>query len=255
MNDAETSPKVVVINEAFAKKYWGDNSPIGYPVMLDGESLAREVVGVVGDVRQTGLVKDAAPQVYLPYFQPYLLRFPPLDISLFIRVSVDPKLIINPVREQVASIDPTLPIFRIKNMVDVVSESITDYRFRGVLLGIFASLALIMAVIGVYGVVAYSVASRTHEIGVRMALGATPQMVLLMILREGALLAFIGIGIGITAAVGLNRFIASLLYGVSPADPVTVIGSALLILAGALAACAFPAVSASRIEPSVALRV
>lgn len=252
--DNESSPKVVVVNETFAKKFWGDGNPIGQTIELDGENVPREVVGVVGDIKLAGLTNKISPQMYLPYQQPYRFRQAPLSISLVVRADVKPSAMIDSLRRAINSVDSTLPIFQIKAMEEVVSNSTAEYRFRSILLASFALIAILLAVVGVYGVVSYAARSRTHEIGIRMALGATPLRLILMILSEGWKLSLLGIGLGVPTALWLSKFIVSVLYGVSPADPRLFIFSASLVVAGALLACIIPAFSASRITPVTALR-
>jgi putative ABC transport system permease protein len=253
-DDIENAPKVVLINETLARLFWGETNPIGQSLQVADESVAREIVGVVGDVKYTGLSRGTEPQFYLPYPQPLAGRQLPLDMILVVRASDDAKTLVSTLREQVASIDEYLPVFRERTMEEVLSESTSVYRFRGVLLGSLALLALGLAVAGVYAVVAHSVASRKREIGIRMSLGAQPQDILLMILREGVLLAFTGVIIGTAAALALNRFISSLLYGISPTDIVTLTWSAFTLIAAALIACLIPALRSSRIEPATVLR-
>lgn len=254
VNDTENSPRVVLINQTLARLFWSERNPIGQSLVVAGESDAREIVGVVGDVKCTRLSKETEPQFYLPYFQPIAGRQPPLEMVLVIRTSTDGQPLISTLREQVALIDESLPVFHERTMEEVRSESTSAYRFRGILLGSFAVIALILAVVGVYAVVAYSVASRTREIGMRMSLGATPRNVLVMILREGAVVTLAGISVGTAAAFVLNRLMSNLLYGVSPTDPLILMWSALTLTGGALLACLLPALRASSLEPSVALR-
>lgn len=253
-NDTEASPKVVVVNEAFAKTFWGNGNPIGQTIELDGEVAPREVIGVVGDIKLVGLTGKISPQVYLSYQQPYRAGQPPLTVSLVVRTDMSPAFIIDPLRKAIMSVDPTLPIFQIKTMEEVVNNSTADFRFRGFLMGSFALIAILMAVVGVYGVVAYAVRARTHEIGVRMALGATPPSIMIMMMSDGVRLALAGLALGVPASLWLSGFIASVSYGVNPTDSLLLALSALLVMAGTLLACLIPALSASRITPVEALR-
>jgi ABC-type antimicrobial peptide transport system permease subunit len=161
---------------------------------------------------------------------------------------------IESLRKAIMSVDPTLPVFQIKTMEEVVHNSTAEYRFRGILMGGFALIAMLMAFVGVYGVVEHSARARTYEIGVRMALGATPRNVMLMILGEGGKLALMGVALGIPASLWLAKFIAIVLYGVRPTDLPTLMSSAILVMIGALLACIVPAFSVSRLTPVVALR-
>lgn len=252
--DNEASPKVVVVNETFAKNFWGNSNPIGQTIELDGENVPREVIGVVGDIKLAGLANKVSPQMYLPYQQPYRFRQAPLSISMVVRTEVPPSVMIDSLRRVILSVDPTLPIFQIKTMEEVVNNSTAEYRFRGILMASFALIAILLAVVGVYGVVAYAARARTHEMGIRMALGATPKKVMLMILSEGWKLALLGISLGVPASLWLAKFLISVLYGVSPADPLMLLLSALLVMTGALLACIIPALSTSKISPVEALR-
>ena len=253
-SDTEASSKVVVINETFAKNFWRSSNPIGQTIELDGEATPREIIGVAGDIKLAGLTSKTSSQMYLPYQQPYRSRQAPLALVLVVRTDVKPSVMIDSLREAIRSVDPTLPVFQIQTMEDVVSNSTSEYRFRGILMVGFALIAILMAVVGVYGVVAYVARARTYEIGVRMALGATPLKVMLMILKEGWTLALTGVALGIPASLWLAKFISSILYGVSPTDPLILALSAVLVLVGALLACIIPAFSVSRIAPVAALR-
>lgn len=214
----------------------------------------REIVGVVGNTKHEDLTRAAEPQFYLPYRQPYRGGQPSPNLTLVVRSQTDPKLIIGSLRSLVASIDRGLPVFRVRTMEDVIADSAVAYRFRGLLFGLFALLGLSLSVVGVYGVTAYSVSTRTREIGIRLSLGAEPRDILLMVLREGVGLALIGVILGMVASFWLSRLITSLLYGVSASDPGTLIGAALVLFVSALLACALPAIVASKVDPAMALR-
>ncbi|MBO0727350.1 MAG: FtsX-like permease family protein, partial [Blastocatellia bacterium] len=191
---------------------------------------------------------------YLPYRQPYRGGGLAPNLTLVVRAQSDPKLIVNSLRGMVASIDRDSSVFHIRTMEDVIADSTAAYRFRGFLFGLFAILALLLSVVGVYGVTAYSVSARTREIGIRLSLGAEPRDILLMVLREGVGLALIGVILGMAASFWLSRLITSLLYGVNGSDPETLIGAALVLVVGALLACALPALAASKVDPAIALR-
>ncbi|MGH9839608.1 MAG: ABC transporter permease [Blastocatellia bacterium] len=253
-SDSENTRKVALVNETLAKRLWGSKDPVGQLLALDGESDGREVVGCVGDVKYRGLAMKAEPELYLPYLQPLRLRNAPREITLVVRTHSDPKSLIPVLRSQVSSIDNGVPIFRVRTLQEVIGNSTADYRFRGTLLGSFALLSLIMAIVGVYGVISYSVVSRTHEVGIRMSLGATPRSILLMVLQEGANLVFIGLLTGFIALLGLSRLLSNLLYGIGQNDPLTLAISALSIVLGSLIACIYPALTASKIDPALALR-
>ncbi|MFI5126300.1 MAG: FtsX-like permease family protein, partial [Candidatus Acidiferrales bacterium] len=174
--------------------------------------------------------------------------------SFLVRVRAVPLMSVTAIREALHQVDPTEPLTQIETMDQVVSGSLKDWRFHAVLLGIFAALALVIAAIGVYGVISYSIAQRTHEIGIRLALGAQRRDVLRLVVSQGARLALAGIAVGVLAAIGLTRLMASLLYGVTPTDPVTFLAVAVLLLIVALVACYIPARRAMRVDPMVALR-
>lgn len=253
-NDTETAPKVVIVNETLARLQWGDQNPVGQTLVIEGESGIREVVGVVGDTKQQDLTLAAKSQFYLPYQQPYRGMQPALNLTLVVRAKADPKLLINSVHGMVASIDKDLPVFRVRTMEGVITDSTAAYRFRGFLFGLFAFLALLLSVVGVYGVAAYSVTTRTREIGIRLSLGAEPRGILLMVLREGLVLASIGVGLGVIASFWLSRLVTSLLYGVNAADPGIFITAALILVVGTLLSSIFPALTASKVDPAKALR-
>lgn len=252
--DGETSPKVMIINQSLAQFLWEGESPLGRTVTIGGEKEPREVIGVVKDVKQKGLIKDTEPQFYIPYLQALGGKQPPLDMTIVVKSTADSQTLVGPFRSQVASLNKDLPIFRVRTMSDVLSESIADFRFRSVVLSLFALLAISLAGTGVYGVIAYSVSTRNQEIGIRMSLGATPSTIIRMILKEGAILAVSGAVIGVAASFATNRFIASLLYGVKPSDPWTLFYAVAILLTAAFVACALPAWIAGKVEPVQALR-
>lgn len=252
--DDEYSAKVIIISESLAQKHFGGRGAIGQSLIIEGENNTREIVGVVGDIRQVALDKESKPQIYLPHSQPNRGMRPSLNLVIVFRSNISPNLVTNDLRSLLSSIDRDLPIFGVRPMEEVVVTSASTYRFRGILLGGFAIIALILAVIGVYSVVSYSALSRVHEIGVRMSLGAKPQNILFMVLREGVSLSLLGVGIGIIISFGLNRYIASLLYGVVPTDKATMILASLTLIICTLLACLIPAFTASKVDPAVALR-
>jgi ABC-type antimicrobial peptide transport system permease subunit len=252
--DTDSSKKVVIINESLANKLWEGENPIGRILTVPPNKEPREIVGIVRDVKQLDLIQPMNSQFYLPCEQPMGNGQPALNVVLVIRTSVPPQTLVNTLRGQVASLDRELPVFRVRTMKEVLTESIAAYRFRGVLMSLFAILAITLAVTGVYGVVSYSVSKRTHEIGIRMSLGANPANILRMILREGTVLAVSGVIIGVAVSLAINRFISGLLYGVSPFDFATLMYSAAILVVGALIASALPAWMASKIDPSNALR-
>ena len=214
------------------------------------EPAPREIVGIVGDIRESSLARLPEPTLYVPYAQS-----PVTTAGAFIvRTTGRPLNLVPDVRALVHGIDDQLPITGVQQMPDVVASSVVDWRFRAVLLGAFGVLALFIAAIGVYGVISYSVAQRTQEIGVRVALGALRRDVLGLVVWHGMRTALIGIGVGLAGAYGLTRLMANLLFDVSATDPLTFFGIALLLMLVAVAACVVPARRAMSIDPMVALK-
>ena len=200
----------------------------------------------------TARSSDAPLTIYMPYEQgpSFLLSF----MAIAVRTAGDPFALVNAVRTQVQSVDPEIPVFGVSSMEELISKSVSEPRFNSVLLASFAGLALLLAAVGIYGVIAYSVTQRTHEIGIRMALGAEPRRVAKRIVEEGARLALIGIALGIVASLVLARLIANFLFGVTATDPSTFCGVSILLTLVALAACYIPARRAAKVDPIVALR-
>ena len=248
-SDLSKKPENIVVNETFAKSFIGDDNPIGRRVRaLDGQF--HEIIGVVGDARQWGLDRQASAEIYFSFGQLSLGQ----EAALVVRTGSDPANLVSAVRSAITDVNREAPITRIRPMTQAVEDSMGSSRFNMILMTIFAGVALVMASIGLYGVISYSVSQRTHEIGIRMALGASRQSVLGLVLRNGMTLALIGVGFGVGAALGLTRLIASLLFGVSPTDPFTFIAISLLLTGVALLACFVPAHRATRVDPMIALR-
>lgn len=253
-SDVETSQPVVVVNEFFAKRHWPGQSAIGKHMHTGGygatQSPWRTVVGVVADVRERGLLLDMKPAMYLSTEQ---VKRPGADY-LVVRTSQDPLAAANLVREAVWSVDSQQPVARIRSMDQIIENNVADRKRPMVLLGIFAALALVLACIGVYGVLAYAVEQRTREIGVRMAIGARPLDVTRMVVLHGLRLGLVGLACGAGLAFLLGRLLQSLLYGVRPAAPFVFLTTGAALLAVALLACVIPAYRASRVDPVIALR-
>lgn len=255
--DTDDSPKVVIVNESFARKYLGGIDQIGQKItFLTWDGPWREIVGVARDVRDIGLGEPAQPQIYLPALQPREggNGLPPLDFALVVRTTGDPRAVIGPVRERVRAVDRDLPVFGVRTLEEVVAESASPYRFRGALLGSFGLSALLLALLGVYGLVSYTVACRTHEIGVRMVFGAQQSDILSLILRQAASLAVVGVIIGVALVLIVGRLVASLLFELKYYDPLTTGVSCLVIVVGVIAASIIPALRASRLEPARLIR-
>jgi putative ABC transport system permease protein len=249
--DRADSLPVVVINETFARTFWPDRSPLGARLRLDGEAWLT-IVGVVADVRERGLESGAKPGVYVPVCQNPNAWAIPEDLG--IRTAVDPLSLVSAVRTAIWSVDPEQPIFRIRSMDETLDLEVAGRNQDMVLLTAFAGLALLLASIGIYGVLSYAVAQRKREMGLRMALGADARNVTRMVMSQGMRLAGLGLAIGTVAALALTRLMVNLLYGVSAADPATFIGVIVLLFVVALLACYVPAARAARMDPIQALR-
>src|SRR3984885_5481255 len=250
--DNETAPDVALVNSTLARRFFTDGDPIGKRFLWGQPGKDEKwitIVGVVADTRLYGLDNPARLEVYSPYRQR-----PSADMSLVVRSAVDPASLTSSIRAAVAAIDKDQPLFDIHTMQQLVDDSISTRRLTLVLLGIFSALAVILAAIGIYGVMAYSVALRTQEIGIRMALGAQQKDVLRLVLGQGARIAFFGVAIGLATAAALARLLSSLLFSVSSSDPFTFATVAALLVAVALLACYIPARRALRVDPIIALR-
>ena len=248
--DREGAPRVVIISETFARKFFPDEDPLGHRLTLDlGDPWTGEIIGVVGNIRHRNLADEPFREMYTN-----IAQTPRGQVNLVVRTQSDPAAVTSAVKNEVQALDKDLPIYSPKTMAQRVSESAAAPRFRTMLLGLFAGLALVLAGVGIYGVIAYSVTQRTHEIGIRMALGAQRRDILKLILGRGIVLTLIGVGIGLCGALLMTRVMASLLFGVSATDPVTFFGVSLLLMAVALLASYLPARRATRVDPMVALR-
>ena len=244
------STKVVIVNETMARQLWPGESPIGrrFSIWRD-ENFPREVVGIVGDTKES-LDKEAGYQMYVPYAQDAGWG----SLSLVVRTGGDPSVMAGSVREAIRAVDKGVPTYNLKTMNDVVSISAAPRRIPMLLLSAFAGVAMFLAMLGIYGVTSYYVTQRTHEIGIRMALGARMVDVLKLVLRRALMLALIGIGIGIAGAVAITRYMTTLLFGVKAIDVITFVGVAVVLVAVVLVACLVPARRAAKIDPLEALR-
>jgi putative ABC transport system permease protein len=251
--DSKDAPAVVV-NAALVRKYYRDEEPLGKPIYLgapDNRLFQRaSIVGVVSDTRDAGLGNSPLPTVYIPTtVMPWWNRF-----SFVVRTQQDPIAVASAVRAAVREIDATLPVRDMQTMETVLSTAIAPARWSTALLGVFAGIALVIAVLGVFGVLSYIVTQRTRELGIRIALGAAPGQVRRMVVRRGLALGGAGIAAGFVASVLLTRFMASLLFGVTPTDPLTFAGVAMLLALAAVLASYLPAARATRVDPMCALR-
>ncbi|HKP73259.1 MAG TPA: ABC transporter permease, partial [Pyrinomonadaceae bacterium] len=250
--DAKDTPKVTLIDERLAREYWPNESPLGKRIRFgppESNEPWHTIVGVVREVRHERLDMATRKTVYVPFQQ-----MPDREMTLTLRTAIDPASLVGAVREQVKAIDPNQPVTDVRKMTEVVSRSVWQPRLYAILFGVFAAVALILASVGIYGVMSYAVSQRTHEIGIRMALGARASDVLKMVLGQGLLLALIGVVVGLGAAFSLTRLMASLLYEVSANDPATFTVIALLLMFVALLACYIPARRATKVDPMIALR-
>jgi putative ABC transport system permease protein len=243
-------PRVVVIDETLARRFFPNEDPIGKHLRVpDATRPAREIVGVVGGVRDTGFDQQPRPTIYFPS-----LQSPDQTMSLVVRTSVPPGSILPAIKSAIWSVDKNQPVFDVKSMDEIISGNVSAQRLAFLLLGVFAFLALALAAIGIYGVTSYLVSERTHEIGVRMALGAQPLDVSRLVLSHGAKLVAVGVITGAVAALALTRLLTNLLFGVSASDPWTFVGVGLLLIVVAVIASYIPARRATRVDPLVALR-
>ncbi|HEV2492438.1 MAG TPA: ABC transporter permease [Terriglobia bacterium] len=254
-HDTENSPQVLIISQSVANHLWPHDDPIGRHIDPSGNTTSNwyTVVGVVGDVKQRSLDETLNPVIYTPYAQspiPFMMQ----DITFVVRTAPDPAALIGPARRAIDEVDPNLPVFDAATMSQLVSQTVDEPRFNTFLLGVFATLAVLLAMVGIYGVMSYATSQRTHEIGIRMALGAEREDVLKLVVGQGIRLTLAGVGIGLAGAFALTRLLAKFLYGVGPLDLATFAGAAVLITAVALLAAYIPARRATRVDPMVALR-
>jgi predicted permease len=253
-SDTDKTPPVALINEAFARTYWPNEDPLGkhlkLPLQGDPSSFSwTTVIGVLADARTESLADSSVPQMYLSLYQRRAK-----DLAIFVRGRLDTAAIPVELRGQVQSVNPELPVFGARMLEDLLSASLAERRFSMEMVALFALTALLLAGLGIYGVISYLVNERTHEIGIRVALGAESRNILRMVLRQGLLLALAGAAVGLVGALIVSHFMAGLLYGVKPTDPLTFAAVALLLIGVALLACYIPARRAIHVDPLVALR-
>ena len=253
--DKHGSTPVIIVSETFARQFFPNQDPIGKRIepgisSIEGEdSMMREIIGVVGDVRNRGLNSESRPAYYVPQTQ-----VPFSQMVTVVKTSVEPRSLISAVTKEVGAMDQDVPLFELKTMEEYLAASVARPRFNSTLLSIFAAVALVLTIVGLYGVMSYSVAQRTNEIGIRLALGAQGRDVMMMIVKQGSRLILIGLAIGLVGAFWLTRFLASLLFGVTAKDPLTFVAVALLLALVALLACYVPAWRATKVDPMEALR-
>ena len=247
--DVKDSQQTVIVNENLAQRFWPNQDPIGKRLERGDQEPWRTVVGVVRDTKEFTVDKEPPISIYHPHEQ-----FPIGTMFLVVRSSSDASTLTSSIMKEIRSLDPELPAFEFTTMDQRLSDSLARRRFSTFLLGVFALVALLLAAIGIYGVMAYSVTQRTQEIGIRMALGAQPRKIMMMVVRHSLLLVVVGIVIGLSGAFALTRVMSSLLYGVSATDALTFAAPPLILGVIAVLASYFPARRAARVDPTVALR-
>jgi putative ABC transport system permease protein len=250
--DGAESPQVAVISESLARRYFPGENPLGRHIKAgkaEAEGEWMTVVGVVNDVRYSWIVKDDVPTIYRSFRQA-----PPYFTTVVLRTAGDPLKFVSAARAEIAAVDANLPLYNIKPMDKVITESIVGIAYVATMMAVLGAIALVLASVGVFGVMSYSVSERTHEIGIRMSMGAQTGNVLALVLRSGMLLTMLGLAIGLPVAFLLARALSSLLFGVQAADPASFIGLPLLLLAVAGIACYLPARRAANLDPLRALR-
>jgi predicted permease len=258
--DNEHSPLVIAIDDVFARKFFPDQDPIGKRIHINGYNAPAEIVGVVKHVKQWSLdsadQQELQSQMYLSFMQlaDEAMALVPAGMDVAVRSNGETPALLDSIRHASQQMSREQVIYAPQTMNEIVSASLATQRFSMILLGVFAALALLLASVGIYGVISYVVGQRTHEIGIRMALGAQRMHILRLILGRGGILALAGVTLGLASALGLTRLMASLLYGVRATDPLTFGGVAILLTLVALAACYIPARRATKVDPMVALR-
>jgi predicted permease len=258
--DDERSPFVAVIDESFANRYFPHQDPIGKHINIKGIDKPLEIVGVVGHVKQWGLDADDKETLHAQFYSPFMqiadkdMQQTTGGVNVMLRFAGSQQAALDSIRRAVTAMNNEQFLFDVQTFDEIISKALAAQRFSIILLGVFAGLALLLASVGIYGVISYVVGERTHEIGIRLALGADRLHILRLILGRGGILAMAGIGLGLICALALTRLMASLLYGVRSTDPLTFAGVAILLTLVALAACYIPARRASKVDPMVALR-
>jgi predicted permease len=252
-SDSSSAPAVTLISEALAKRYFPNEDPLGRQLIfgfpLDGKPVPRQIVGVVGDIHDVSLAKNPGPMVYVPFAQA-----PIYGCEVVVRSTLSASAVVGAIRTETHNIDKDVPVTDVTTLGRAIDASVTPAKFRTLMIGLFGAMALVLAAVGIFGVISYSVSRRTHEIGIRMALGASPASVRRLVVGESAKLVFFGLAAGIPAALVLTRFLSTLLFDVRATDPLTFIVIALLLALVTFAAAYIPARRAMRVDPMVALR-
>jgi putative ABC transport system permease protein len=255
--DSERTPKVVIINQVAARLYWPNENPIGKRILSLDDSAGFLVIGVVGDVKYAGLDNQTSPEMYYHYLQipPELMNAVEPTMALVIRTSADPAAMASSVRSELRRIDPDQPVFNVRTMQELVEGSVAQPRYRALLMSVFAGLALVLAAIGLYGVIARSVAQRMNEVGIRIALGASRGDILELMVGRTMRLAAVGMLAGLALALAAAKVISRLLFDVSARDPMTLGVACLVMLGVSLCASLLPAWRVTGINPATALKV
>jgi putative ABC transport system permease protein len=249
--DAAGSQLVVIINSTLARRFFPDEDPVGKRIYVGFNTRdSRVIVGIVGDERHVSLKDEPTPNAYVPYYQVPWSG----SMSMVARARGDIASALAAIRDEARATVPGLPVYEVKTMDQVIADSLSHSRFSTLMLMVFSSAALLLAAVGIYGFISYLVAQRTREIGIRCALGAERKDIFKMVLGRGARLAIAGLGIGLVAAFALTRLMKSLLFGVSPSDPIIYVGLSLMLFVVVMAACLVPARRATKVDPIVALR-
>ncbi len=246
-SDSGSAPGVVIVNEAFVRRYWPGQDPMGKHLMRGTSEL--EVIGIARDGKYVTLGEDPRPYVYFPHLQNYAGR-----VTLLLRTEDAPEAFAATLRGEIAALDPELPVYDVQTMTEHLGIALLPVRLASSLLGVFGAVALLLATGGLYGIMSYIVGQRAHEIGVRVSLGATPHDIVALVVRQGMLWTIAGGLLGLALAIGVTRFLTFLLYGISPSDPVTFVGIALVMAASAFLACYIPGRRATRLDPLSSLR-
>jgi putative ABC transport system permease protein len=252
-HDGADAPGVAIINETMARRFWPHDNPIGRRIAHDlslvpGQQTVREIVGVVGDVRHFAVERAAEPQMFVPHAQ-----MPWPSMAVVLRSQLDAQALTREVRQTVWSMDGTLPVPPLRALDDLLAEAVGQPRFRAWLLGLFGAMAVLLAMTGLYGTTAYSAQQHTPEIGLRMALGATPQQATARLLRNGLRIAALGMVLGLAGSFAVARALSTMLFGVGTGDPVTFIAAPMLLVLLAAVACYLPIRRARRLDPLKAI--
>ena len=245
--DTADSPRVAIVNEATARRYWPGQDAVGKRLQRGSEYL--EIVGIVRDGKEKGLTREVRPAIYLPFEQTYMP-----ELTVHVRSVRDQAAMLEAMRRAAQSIDPSLPLYNLRTLAQQLEGSLYAERASAAVLTLFGLIALIVSAVGIYGVLACAVTERRRELGIRLAHGATPRDLLTLIVRHGMVLTMVGLAVGSVAAAGFARLLQRLLFGVNAIDPLTFATLPIVLMAVALAACAIPAWRASRVDPVVSLR-